>query len=600
MSLRVWLPLNGNLNNQGVSNITVTNNNATVNASGKIGSCYSFNGSSTSLMCSAGLTTSDKNWSFCCWAKLNNNSGTMCLYSQRTSTTDTQRTIFLLASKGIYIDDGVRLSGTLSTTATLTDWCHYAVVRNGNTATAYINGIQAYSASITVFPSTMSTACFFGASQSGSSTVNANYLNGYVNDIRLYDHALSIKEIKEISKGLVCHYPLDANGLGVPNLVDSSNTFNGWSAQTGWTKGTSDDGTTMYSFSRTGATSNTWNRLIPTLQINGNNYPNGVTMSMELLTPDKSAIDHKCLGSLQIYQSDDTRIGWVEPQWDLTNVVNNQWSIITWSFSKADLIKNNTSGTTYAYTKFSFQLVKNGNISIRKIMIAEGNKAQPYTLSLNDTGTTEIDIAGYKYDGTRVSVINDSADSPRYLCCTRFPSTTHIKYKCTASNMYYATYSMWVKFNTISNYGGFHMQYNNPSGGAVPWFAANTENTSLWCYFGGNSPNYTKAGSGDLQTNTWYHIVYVWDNGVAQWYLNGAKYGNSVTYTGKKYIQNNVDTSIGDSYTGTSWGGTPFDGWVSDFRLYATALSADDIKELYQTSASIDNGGNILGYEFNE
>ena len=42
MSLQIWLPLNGDLHNQGLSNLTVTNNGATVNNSGKIGKCYYF------------------------------------------------------------------------------------------------------------------------------------------------------------------------------------------------------------------------------------------------------------------------------------------------------------------------------------------------------------------------------------------------------------------------------------------------------------------------------------------------------------------------------------------------------------------------------
>jgi len=45
MSLRVWLPLTNNTNNYGLTNIIVTNNGATVNTSGKIGSCYEFNDS---------------------------------------------------------------------------------------------------------------------------------------------------------------------------------------------------------------------------------------------------------------------------------------------------------------------------------------------------------------------------------------------------------------------------------------------------------------------------------------------------------------------------------------------------------------------------
>ena len=47
--LCVWLPLNGDLHNQGLSKIVFSNNGATVNNSGKIGSCYLFNGSSNYL-----------------------------------------------------------------------------------------------------------------------------------------------------------------------------------------------------------------------------------------------------------------------------------------------------------------------------------------------------------------------------------------------------------------------------------------------------------------------------------------------------------------------------------------------------------------------
>lgn len=43
MALRVWLPLNGTLENKGISNLQFTNEGATVNTAGKIGSCYTFN-----------------------------------------------------------------------------------------------------------------------------------------------------------------------------------------------------------------------------------------------------------------------------------------------------------------------------------------------------------------------------------------------------------------------------------------------------------------------------------------------------------------------------------------------------------------------------
>ena len=36
--------------------------------------------------------------------------------------------------------------------------------------------------------------------------------------------------------------------------------------------------------------------------------------------------------------------------------------------------------------------------------------------------------------------------------------------------------------------------------------------------------------------------------------------------------------------------------YMSDFRIYATALSADDVKELYNTIASVSNNGSFLTY----
>lgn len=39
---------------------------------------------------------------------------------------------------------------------------------------------------------------------------------------------------------------------------------------------------------------------------------------------------------------------------------------------------------------------------------------------------------------------------------------------------------------------------------------------------------------------------------------------------------------------------------MSDFRIYATALSAEDIAELYHTAASVDNHGNIYAGELKE
>ena len=52
----------------------------------------------------------------------------------------------------------------------------------------------------------------------------ATRLKGRMNDFRLYNHALSIKEVEEISKGLVLHYKLD-NDYGTGNIIYDSSGY---------------------------------------------------------------------------------------------------------------------------------------------------------------------------------------------------------------------------------------------------------------------------------------------------------------------------------------------------------------------------------------
>ena len=79
--LRVWLPLDGDLRNLGASDIEITNSGATVDNAGKIGKCYSFDGSNDYIT----ITYSNfpailaKNFSIAFWV-YSNNDGTRSVY----------------------------------------------------------------------------------------------------------------------------------------------------------------------------------------------------------------------------------------------------------------------------------------------------------------------------------------------------------------------------------------------------------------------------------------------------------------------------------------------------------------------------------------
>ena len=68
MGLQVWLPLQGNLKNKGLSKITLTTSGTPTIEDGKIGQCYTFNENSYLLSTESFLEGATK-YSLCCWFK---------------------------------------------------------------------------------------------------------------------------------------------------------------------------------------------------------------------------------------------------------------------------------------------------------------------------------------------------------------------------------------------------------------------------------------------------------------------------------------------------------------------------------------------------
>lgn len=235
MSLQVWLPLNGDLHNQGLNNIIMTNNGATIDNNGKIGKCYSFNGTSN-VIYNRNISINCNKLSMCCW-----------IYRTTSHTGDGY--ISSLNNGAGYADAAIALDsptstsvcfvggGNYSLTATISPntWNHIAVTYDGTKVIGYLNGQKV--GEVTNTQILTRTQLAIGC-RCNSTNSFIYYFPGKLNDFRLYDHCLSMKEVKEISKGLVLHYKLDSiinnkiydcsgyqnNGTIVGNLTLSSNT----------------------------------------------------------------------------------------------------------------------------------------------------------------------------------------------------------------------------------------------------------------------------------------------------------------------------------------------------------------------------------------
>lgn len=218
-----------------------------------------------------------------------------------------------------------------------------------------------------------------------------------------------------------------------------------------------------------------------------------------------------------------------------------------------------------------------------------------------------FDCSGYGYDGVfngpTMSYQNDSkaGNGSIYFTSDHFLKFDNPFWDSSTSLacIYEISIAFWVKLKSTNSYQAIFAPYGAPTTGGV-WLSVNTEGSGLWAYQGGNTPYYHKT-SALLENDTWFHIVYSFDNGVSRWFLNGQSLGPSVTYTTYSFLRyTNQYLSIGDSYSGTSWDGTPFDGNISDFRIYATALSDSDISDLYKSKISVDTDENLFCYGLNQ
>ena len=238
MALRVWLPLNGDINNYGISDITFTNtstSNTTNSASGKTGSCYTNNSNTVGGLLSNQTINLGLKQSMCCWVKFNSFYSAASLtgiggqhrYYDKAPSNMGLTAKYLSATTGkLSVNTAVGTSRTYNTycgntTLNSGTWYHVAYTYDGTTISLYVNGILDGTFNIPNMVVKADYIHLFSWSSSGASdkAIHSDYkLNGSLNDFRVYDHCLSPKEVKEISKGLCLHYKLD----GVCNTIDST------------------------------------------------------------------------------------------------------------------------------------------------------------------------------------------------------------------------------------------------------------------------------------------------------------------------------------------------------------------------------------------
>ena len=674
MSLKVWLPLDKDTKNYGISNIDkdLSYKQLTQQTTGKIGNCYN-KGNIYHLS----KDIIDNQWTVCFWFKQSQfaDYNDILLCKNTSVATDAQ---FYISAYNNGTKLNVRINGSEFTgcpyTFDINTWYHIAVSYDGNNWIAYVNGIVLQSGTTTIAKVNalnlgIGTRSGNAAGTSCSSTETYKYLN----DVRIYDECLSSKQIKEISKGLICHYKFDnvqnSRSLILNGFGELGNT--GWSSSNVSTteipSGVSGVKASFYN----GNATNVFTPIIPKhsytfdMYVKSSGATSGYTYpSIYPYDIDKKMIDHfDCASGFwtesvttltQPLNPGDTVIhaanlsgwstgdnygyhvaifgyadstGYVYPDLEFTqdtpifgtktdkshiDKTNNTITLNSAFTGKArpvgTKICQSTEGGTYYYPFGQLNLANLSNWThynttfvpyyASRLKYAKYWKYSTYSntyqaaISLIDNNFNKNEVSddsGFSHSGVINGNLTFSDESDRYKKSLIFDGNSYCQTQSPSTEV--RTISFWAKWKTI------------PSGQSVVFMDYKSK-IGFGIYSGGllcssnavSSKAFIKA---NIVANQWYHFVIVNPDNIntstnRKLYINGVEQtptSNTSNWTYElDYLQVGKRSTTSDG----------FNGQISDFRMYVTALSDDDIKQLYNTSAFIDDKNNMMAYEFVE
>ena len=207
MALQVWLPLNQDTRNVGLNNVKATNNGATLTNGGVYNNCYHFGTSASYITippsCMTGFTT-ECSVSF--WIKIKSWNTAWSTYFQAGTNTaawagyvfgflrnnSTSKIVFVIGNGST-----TSTSNYVTSEISLNTWYHVTITYETGKCKIYLNGVLDKEYTTTYVPDfTKITRITLG-----TSNVYTSYQTDCdMNDFRIYNHALTEDDIKNLCK----------------------------------------------------------------------------------------------------------------------------------------------------------------------------------------------------------------------------------------------------------------------------------------------------------------------------------------------------------------------------------------------------------------
>ena len=554
MALQFWIH-GDNLINYGNTNYQIQNpTDVKYIASSHIVSQSINSDGSYCLVVKPGLLTSASGCitlsAWCYFPQASNGYNT--IYCQRSSVGNTGLFMAISTSSWLF-DAGYRYN--MNPKSPIGEWFHVAFVIGTQKVYAYQNGELIFEStrpsSMSLFTSTAGTFLTSDGGNGIGQYPTNSYL-GYIQDIRVWNEELSAKQIKELSLGLAFHLPLDH--LGYNNLLNGNiELTSAWS-------------------------------------------PEGVTLTqdgdaLKVVTGTANAMRiYNSVSNVWLHDGDTYTVSF----WAKAGQAN---TVLRWSRSISGYFPDCPITTEWKYysvtgpitgtsTNGTLSLQGTGTYWIKHVKLERNSFATRFCLPGQniESETVVYDTSGFGYQGIKYNTVLPAVPTPRYNCCSQFNASS--SYFRLPSLIKPITVALWVKWISVTTGQSIIFVDNNSYIGLG--LLSSTNSGRLLCSSRVNTTTYQFTPTAGI----WYHFVIICPDGATNAtrivYINGALAtigsGKNNWNAGGSQLEIGKRSSSGDG----------LNGMISDFRSYATPLSEADVKELYETSMSIDSNGNIL------
>ncbi len=647
----------------GYSGILASLSTTTSPSPGKIGQALRFNSSAAGQMVTLGdnySPASGGSWTYSIWAKPIGDGNSGYLFAKYEN--DVGSGLFIRASGG-NLWGCVSNFGACSVSSTPIKqnvWQLITLVYNANNTTLYIyqDGTQVFSQVQTPVANTKDFTI-------GNRYLDDRRFNGWLDDMRIYNRALSAQEVAQlyktgaatiaqsnttsISSGLISHWTLDGSktNWSTGRTQDSSGNGNtgslsGFSTTTSPVAGKVGQGLAFSSTSPYVLGANTVNTPLVTesVWVYFTQFPfvSGVADRGLIMgfsnggTHDKEIIIDQN-GKVYFYIYDGTPRCTSVPS---SGISLNQWHLLTATadgttarvyvdgvqvgsvgsgntftgYSSSDIYLGSGWGTGSVLcggslgnalmpgTRFDDARVYSRALSVQEIQ--ELYKTGAVTIAKSNTTSLSTGLVGYwtfdgamtnwatgsaldssgnGYSGILASLSTTTSPSPGKIGqALRFNSSAAGQMVTLGDNYSPAsggswTYSIWAKPIGDGNSGYLFAKYENDVGSGLFIRASGGNLWGCVSNFGACS-----VSSTPIKQNVWQLITLVYNanNTTLYIYQDGTQVFSQV----QTPVANTKDFTIGNRYLDDR----RFNGWLDDMRIYNRALSAQEVKELYNAT----------------